>query len=400
MAKVDVGDAAPDFELPGTGGKTYRLSDYRGRKLVLAFYPGDFTAVCTKQFCSYRDQGERLDGLGADVLGISPQSVDSHERFSEEKRLNVPLLADEDKRVASAYGVVAGPMVRRAIFVDRRGGHRPLPQGVAGRAHLRVGRRPRAGARRGRLMAGAEPAPFAVGAAPGDPRRGGGGGAADRPLPRDHRDPALRPPRLAGAGAGRPPGASPTTPAATASPTRPRRTRVMDTRGWSATSSGSSRPRWGRGRFVLAGHSMGAHTAVAYALRHPERLAGLVVIGPVYAGEISADSLTYWDGLAEALERAASTASSTTSTAQQGIDPAWRDSVLRFTRERMLRAPPPRGAGPGAARGAALAALRVAGRAGAARAAGAGRRQPRRGRSRAIPTRSPPPTRSGCRGRG
>jgi peroxiredoxin Q/BCP len=122
MAKVDVGDPAPDFELPGTGGKTYRLSDYRGRKVILAFYPGDFTAVCTKQFCSYRDQGDRLDELGADMLGISPQSVDSHERFTEEKRLNVPLLADEDKGVAKAYGVLAGPMVRRAIFVvDERG---------------------------------------------------------------------------------------------------------------------------------------------------------------------------------------------------------------------------------------------------------------------------------------
>ena len=117
MAKVNVGDAAPDFELPGTGGKTYRLADYRGRKLVLAFYPGDFTAVCTKQFCSYRDNGEQLDKLGAEVLGISSQSVESHERFSEEKRLNVPLLADEDKSVARAYGVLTGPMVRRAIFV-------------------------------------------------------------------------------------------------------------------------------------------------------------------------------------------------------------------------------------------------------------------------------------------
>ncbi|MGB7685327.1 MAG: peroxiredoxin [Solirubrobacterales bacterium] len=117
MAKLDVGDKAPEFELPGTGGKTYRLADYRGRKVILAFYPGDFTAVCTKQFCSYRDQGDRLDTLGADVLGISPQSVESHERFTEEKRLNVPLLADEDKAVARAYGVVAGPMVRRAIFV-------------------------------------------------------------------------------------------------------------------------------------------------------------------------------------------------------------------------------------------------------------------------------------------
>jgi thioredoxin-dependent peroxiredoxin len=117
MAKLNVGDPAPDFELPGTGDKTYRLADYRGRKLILAFYPGDFTAVCTKQFCSYRDQSDKLDGLGAEVLGISPQSVDSHERFTEEKRLNVPLLADEDKQVARAYGVLAGPMVRRAIFI-------------------------------------------------------------------------------------------------------------------------------------------------------------------------------------------------------------------------------------------------------------------------------------------
>jgi peroxiredoxin Q/BCP len=117
VAKLKPGDRAPDFELPGTGGKTYRLADYRGQKLILAFYPGDFTAVCTRQFCSYRDQGERLDNLGATVLGISSQSVDSHERFVGEKSLNVPLLADEDKQVARAYGVVAGPTVRRAVFV-------------------------------------------------------------------------------------------------------------------------------------------------------------------------------------------------------------------------------------------------------------------------------------------
>jgi len=117
VAKLNVGDRAPDFELPGTGGRTYRLAEYRGRKLVIAFYPGDFTPTCTKQFCSYRDQSEKLDDLGADVLGISPQSVESHERFTQEKSLNVPLLADEDKSVARAYGVVAGPLVRRAIFV-------------------------------------------------------------------------------------------------------------------------------------------------------------------------------------------------------------------------------------------------------------------------------------------
>ncbi|MGN6217775.1 MAG: peroxiredoxin family protein [Solirubrobacterales bacterium] len=122
MAKPQPGDRAPDFELPGTGGKTYRLSDYRGHKVILAFYPGDFTMVCTKQFCSYRDEGDRLDELEAEVLGISAQSVDSHERFTKEKSLNVPLLADEDGEVARAYGVKAGPMVRRAIFiVDEEG---------------------------------------------------------------------------------------------------------------------------------------------------------------------------------------------------------------------------------------------------------------------------------------
>jgi peroxiredoxin Q/BCP len=129
MAKAREGEPAPEFELPGTGGKTYRLADYRGGKLVLAFYPGDFTPTCTKQFCSYRDQGERLDGLNATMLGISPQSVDSHERFLQEESLNVPLLADEDKSVARAYGVLAGPLVRRAIFIlDEEGviGHRKV----------------------------------------------------------------------------------------------------------------------------------------------------------------------------------------------------------------------------------------------------------------------------------
>jgi thioredoxin-dependent peroxiredoxin len=124
MAKVDVGDAAPDFELPGTGGKTYRLSEYRGGNLVLAFYPGDATRVCTAQFCSYRDNSERLDQLDAEVLGISPQSVDSHERWAQEQQLNVPLLADEDLTVSKSYGVVgwAGPFAKLAGLQDAAGG--------------------------------------------------------------------------------------------------------------------------------------------------------------------------------------------------------------------------------------------------------------------------------------
>jgi len=116
MANVDVGNPAPDFELPGTGGKTYRLSDLRGRNVVLAFYPGDATKVCTAQFCSYRDNSERLDQIDAEVLGISPQTVDSHERWTQEKSLSVPLLADEDLTVSKRYGVTGwvGPFAKLA----------------------------------------------------------------------------------------------------------------------------------------------------------------------------------------------------------------------------------------------------------------------------------------------
>ena len=124
MAKVEVGDRAPDFELPGTGGRAYRLSDYRGRNLILAFYPGDATTVCTKQFCSYRDESDRIDALDAEVLGISPQSVGSHEHWVKEQELNVPLLADEDLEVAKRYGVTGwiGPLARLTELKDAPGG--------------------------------------------------------------------------------------------------------------------------------------------------------------------------------------------------------------------------------------------------------------------------------------
>ena len=92
----------------------------------------------------------------------------------------------------------------------------------------------------------------------------------------------------------------------------------------------------GEGRFYLAGHSMGAHTAVSYALRHPERLAGLVVVGPVFSGEVSASTLAYWDGLAEALAGGGVDGFVAYIEAHQGIDPEWSGTVLRFTRERML----------------------------------------------------------------
>jgi thioredoxin-dependent peroxiredoxin len=124
MAKVDVGDAAPDFELPGTEGQSFKLSEHRGKNVVLAFYPGDATTVCTKQFCSYRDNADKLDGLNAEVIGISPQSVDSHERWVEEQELNVPLLADEDLAVSKSYGVTGwlGPLARFTELKETPGG--------------------------------------------------------------------------------------------------------------------------------------------------------------------------------------------------------------------------------------------------------------------------------------
>src|SRR5690348_5240685 len=93
----------------------------------------------------------------------------------------------------------------------------------------------------------------------------------------------------------------------------------------------------GEGRFLVGGHSMGAHTAVAYALRHPKRVAGLAVIGPTFLGEIRPESLEYWDGLADALEAGGIDGFVAYIGERQGIDPRWRDSVLRFTRERMER---------------------------------------------------------------
>ena len=117
-----VGDEAPDFELDGTEGR-FRLSDHRGERVVLLFYPGDFTPVCTKQFCSYAERAEDMSSLGATVVGISPQDVDSHTKFVTEKEIPVPLLADTDKKVAKSYGASA-PVVgtrRAVVIVDGEG---------------------------------------------------------------------------------------------------------------------------------------------------------------------------------------------------------------------------------------------------------------------------------------
>ena len=119
---ISVGDPAPDFELDGTEGR-FRLSDHRGERVVLLFYPGDFTPVCTKQFCSYAERAEDMSSLDATVVGVSDQDIDSHSKFVDENGIPVPLLSDPDKAVAKQYGVSA-PMVgtrRATVIVDAEG---------------------------------------------------------------------------------------------------------------------------------------------------------------------------------------------------------------------------------------------------------------------------------------
>ncbi len=116
---VAVGDLAPTFTLPGTGERDYSLEDYRGRPVVLVFYPGDDTPVCTVQLNTYTKDIAHFAGLDAQVLALSPQGVESHERFAEKQGgFAFPLLADTEKVVGQAYGVV-GPLgfYRRSIFV-------------------------------------------------------------------------------------------------------------------------------------------------------------------------------------------------------------------------------------------------------------------------------------------
>ena len=126
----DIGAPAPDFTLPGivlsgtdVERRDFTLSEHRGKPIVLAFYPGDDTPVCTKQMCAYNNELEKFTGVGAEVWGISPQDVDSHEKFALRHGLQQPLLADADKVAIRAYGIaVKGLGLKRSVFlIDAEG---------------------------------------------------------------------------------------------------------------------------------------------------------------------------------------------------------------------------------------------------------------------------------------
>ena len=118
LKTVDVGDLAPDFTLPGTSNKSYSLSQFRGQTVVLVFYPGDDTLVCTKQLCAYNNELSQFSIVNAQILAISAQDVASHEAFSAKQGYKFPLLSDTDKTVASLYSVVGFfGLPKRSVFV-------------------------------------------------------------------------------------------------------------------------------------------------------------------------------------------------------------------------------------------------------------------------------------------
>jgi peroxiredoxin Q/BCP len=102
---AEAGQAAPDFTLQASNGKTISLSDYRGKNVVLYFYPKDMTPGCTTEACDFRDHHPEFSKLNTVVLGISPDDVKSHDKFTAKHELPFPLLADTDHKVAEAYGV-------------------------------------------------------------------------------------------------------------------------------------------------------------------------------------------------------------------------------------------------------------------------------------------------------
>ncbi|NTV45495.1 MAG: peroxiredoxin [Chlorobiales bacterium] len=120
---ISEGTKAPDFTLPDSDGKMVSLSEFAGKRILLAFYPGDDTPVCTTQLCSYRDNYSEFTKRGIVVLGISTDSIDSHKSFGEKNSLPFTLLSDKEKKVCQLYDAMSflGMSQRAYVFIDEKG---------------------------------------------------------------------------------------------------------------------------------------------------------------------------------------------------------------------------------------------------------------------------------------
>ncbi len=127
---LKIGDKAPDFKLKSDSGQDVTLSSFKGKKVILYFYPADDTAGCTKQACGFRDNYDAIQKAGAVVLGVSPDTVESHIKFIKKYQLNFPLLSDPDHAVAGSYGawgektsfgVTREGLIRSHAIIDPQG---------------------------------------------------------------------------------------------------------------------------------------------------------------------------------------------------------------------------------------------------------------------------------------
>ena len=128
--RLEVGERAPAFSLPDADGKTVKLSDFKGRKVIVYFYPAASTPGCTKQACDFRDSLKSLNGAGIEVVGISPDKPEKLAKFRDAEKLTFPLLSDPDRKVLTAwgtfgekkmYGKTVQGVIRSTFVVDEKG---------------------------------------------------------------------------------------------------------------------------------------------------------------------------------------------------------------------------------------------------------------------------------------
>jgi peroxiredoxin Q/BCP len=145
MTNLKIGDAAPDFTLPTNGGGTLSLSDYRGEKVVLYFYPQDNTPTCTLQAIDFSGKAAEFKSAGAVVIGVSPDSAKSHDKFCAKHDLSIPLVSDENHEAVNAYGVWREKktfgrtymgVVRSTFLIDADGKIAGIWDGVKLKGHI------------------------------------------------------------------------------------------------------------------------------------------------------------------------------------------------------------------------------------------------------------------------